>query len=395
MLAIEISKFGGPEVLVPVDRPRPVPQTRGSAHQGGGGGRQSAGRACRGAAVTRLLQARPIFRALKWRGRSSKSAPASAADRRVGEEVCALVAGGGYAEFCAAPAVQCLPVPRGLDMVAAGAIPETVFTVWSNVFDRGRLKPGEWILIHGGSSGIGTTAIQLAHVLGSRVLATAGSAEKCAACERLGAERAFNYRETDFVAAVRDATGGRGVDVVLDIVGGDYLRRNIDVLAVEGRLVQIGLQGGSTAQLNMAPLLLKRLTITASTLRARSSRKRAPWRRPSRRTCGRSSRPAPSSRSSTPRSRCGRPPTRTGCWSRASTSGRSCSSHDFRPVCRCPSASEFPADLDRPALLDDRIDDAERRDAVAGLAARAAGPERAGARHRRAREGGARSSSSR
>ena len=184
--------------------------------------------------------------------------------------MCALVAGGGYAEYCVAPAVQCLPVPRGLDMVAAGAIPETFFTVWSNVFERGRLKSGEWILIHGGSSGIGMTAIQLAHVLGARVLTTAGSAEKCAACERLGAERAINYRETDFVAAVRDATGGRGVDVVLDIVGGDYLPRNIEILAVEGRLVQIGLQGGSSAQLNMAPLLLKRLTITASTLRARS-----------------------------------------------------------------------------------------------------------------------------
>jgi putative PIG3 family NAD(P)H quinone oxidoreductase len=189
---------------------------------------------------------------------------------QIGDEVCALVSGGGYAEFCAAPAVQCLPVPRGLDMVAAGAIPETSFTVWNNVFDRGHLKPGEWILIHGGSSGIGTIAIQLARVLGSRVLATAGSAEKCAACERLGAERAINYRETDFVAAVRETTGGRGVDVVLDIVGGDYLPRNIEVLAVEGRLVQIALQAGSTAQLNMVPLLVKRLTITASTLRARS-----------------------------------------------------------------------------------------------------------------------------
>ena len=155
-------------------------------------------------------------------------------------------------------------------MVAAGAILETSFTVWSNVFERGRLKPGEWILIHGGSSGIGTIAIQLAHVLGSHVLATAGSAEKCAACERLGAGRAINYRETDFVAAVRETTGGRGVDVVLDMVGGDYLQRNIDVLAVEGRLVQIALQAGPTAQLNMVPLLVKRLTITASTLRARS-----------------------------------------------------------------------------------------------------------------------------
>ena len=189
---------------------------------------------------------------------------------KIGDAVTALVSGGGYAEFCTAPAVQCLPVPRGLDMIAAAAIPETTFTVWTNVFDRGRLKSGESILIHGGSSGIGTTAIQLARARGSRVFATAGSAAKCQACERLGAERAFNYRETDFVAAVRDATGGRGVDVVLDIVGGDYLPRNIEVLATEGRLVQIALQSGSTAQLNMAPMLTKRLTMTASTLRPRS-----------------------------------------------------------------------------------------------------------------------------
>lgn len=189
---------------------------------------------------------------------------------RVGDDVAALVAGGGYAELCTAPAVQCLRVPAGLDLVAAGAIPETAFTVWSNVFDHGRLRPGESVLIHGGSSGIGTLAIQLAHVLGSRVLTTAGSARKCAACERLGADRAINYRETDFVAAVREATGGRGVDVVLDMVGGDYLPRNIAILAVEGRLVQIALQGGATALLNMVPLLTKRLTITASTLRAQS-----------------------------------------------------------------------------------------------------------------------------
>ena len=189
---------------------------------------------------------------------------------KIGDAVTALVSGGGYAEFCTAPAVQCLPVPRGLDLIASAAIPETTFTVWTNVFDRGRLKSGESILIHGGSSGIGTTAIQLARARGSRVFATAGSAAKCQACERLGAERAFNYRETDFVAAVRDATAGRGVDVVLDIVGGDYLPRNIEVLATDGRLVQIALQSGSTAQLNMAPMLIKRLTMTASTLRARS-----------------------------------------------------------------------------------------------------------------------------
>jgi putative PIG3 family NAD(P)H quinone oxidoreductase len=189
---------------------------------------------------------------------------------QVGDKVTALLAGGGYAEFCAVPAVQCLPIPHGLDLIAAAAVPETSFTVWSNVFERGRLKAGESILIHGGSSGIGTTAIQVARALGSRVFATAGSGPKCAACEALGADLAINYREADFVAAVRDATGGRGVDVVLDIVGGDYLARNLDVLAVEGRLVQIAVQSGSTATLNMVPLLKKRLTITASTLRPRT-----------------------------------------------------------------------------------------------------------------------------
>jgi NADPH:quinone reductase len=270
MLAIEISRFGGPEVLVPVERPTPVPLA----------GQVLIKTAAAGVNRPDAMQRRGGYApppgasdipGLELAGTIVDIGPgASVANWRVGDEVCALVAGGGYAEFCVAPAVQCLPVPRGFDMVAAGAIPETAFTVWNNVFDRGRLKPSEWILIHGGSSGIGTLAIQLAHVLGARVLATAGSAEKCAACERLGAERAINYRETDFVAAVREATSGRGVDVVLDMVGGDYLARNIDVLAAEGRLVQIGLQAGSTAQLNMVPLLSKRLTITGSTLRARS-----------------------------------------------------------------------------------------------------------------------------
>src|SRR5207244_2703828 len=170
----------------------------------------------------------------------------------VSERVCALVSGGGYAEYCVAPAPQCLPVPRGLDFVAAAAIPETFFTVWTNVFERGRLKPGESILIHGGSSGIGTTAIQLARAFGSRVFATAGSAQKCAACQQLGAELAINYRDTDFVAAIRDATGGRGVDVILDMVGGEYVQRNIDALGFEGRLVQISTLRGANAQLNMA-----------------------------------------------------------------------------------------------------------------------------------------------
>jgi NADPH:quinone reductase len=189
---------------------------------------------------------------------------------RTGDRVCALVSGGGYAEFCAAPAPQCLPIPAGMDLQHAAGIPETFFTVWTNVFDRGRLIAGEWILIHGGSSGIGTTAIQLAHALGARVLATAGSREKCAACQALGAERAINYRETNFVDAVKDATGGRGVDVVLDMVGGEYLQRNIDCLALDGRLVQIGQLGGAKSHINMIPVLQRRLWITGSTLRARA-----------------------------------------------------------------------------------------------------------------------------
>lgn len=275
MIAIEISKFGGPEVLVPVERPRPAPLpgevlikvaaagvNRPDAMQRRGGYAPPAGASD--------IPGLEVAGTIAELGPGGPDVYQNGGGYQIGDQVCALVSGGGYAEFCAAPAVQCLPVPRGLDMIAAAAIPETSFTVWNNVFDRGHLKPGEWILIHGGTSGIGTMAIQLAHALGSRVLATAGSAEKCAACERLGAERAINYRETDFVAAARETTGGRGVDVVLDIVGGDYLTRNIDVLAVEGRLVQIALQAGSTAQLNMLPLLVKRLTITASTLRARS-----------------------------------------------------------------------------------------------------------------------------
>ncbi len=181
----------------------------------------------------------------------------------------ALVAGGGYAEYCVAPSPQCLPAPHGLDLVSAAAIPETFFTVWTNVFERGRLKAGESILVHGGSSGIGTTAIQLARARGSRVFATAGSARKCAACERLGAERAVNYRDADFVATVREATGGRGVDVVLDMVGGEYFARNIEVLAVEGRLVEIATLGGAKAELNIQTIMQRRLTITGSTLRAR------------------------------------------------------------------------------------------------------------------------------
>jgi putative PIG3 family NAD(P)H quinone oxidoreductase len=194
---------------------------------------------------------------------------------RTGDRVCALVSGGGYAEFCAAPAPQCLPIPKGLDPVHAAAIPETFFTVWTNVFERGRLTAGEAILVHGGSSGIGTTAIQLARSFGARVIATAGSEKKCTACEKLGADLAINYRDTDFVAAVREATKGRGVDVVLDMVGGEYLQRNIECLAMDGRLVQIGQMGGWKAEINMVPVLQRRLWITGSTLRARSVAEKA------------------------------------------------------------------------------------------------------------------------
>jgi putative PIG3 family NAD(P)H quinone oxidoreductase len=268
MLAIEISRPGGPEVLVPVERPEP---------------------AISGDEVLIKVIAAGVNRpdVLQRQGRypPPPGAPdipglevagiieevgAAVSGWRAGDSVCALVAGGGYAERCSAPAALCLPIPRGLDFLRAAAIPETTFTVWTNVFDRGRLKPGESILVHGGSSGIGTTAIQLARARGARVFATAGSAEKCDACLGLGAEHAINYRETDFVAAIRDVTSGKGVDVILDIVGGEDFQRNLESLALEGRLVHIGQLGGANAQINLTPVLRNRLTITGSTLRPRS-----------------------------------------------------------------------------------------------------------------------------
>lgn len=187
----------------------------------------------------------------------------------IGAEVCALVTGGGYAEYCLAEAPLCLPWPAEYDAVRAAALPETFFTVWSNVFDRAHLQAGESLLVHGGTSGIGVTAIQLARAFGAKVFATAGSAEKCRACERLGAV-AIPYREQDFVEAVMRHTAGRGVDVILDIVGGDYLQRNLSCLTTDGRLVQIAVQAGPKTQINLLPILLKRLTITGSTLRSRS-----------------------------------------------------------------------------------------------------------------------------
>jgi putative PIG3 family NAD(P)H quinone oxidoreductase len=187
-----------------------------------------------------------------------------------GDQVMALVSGGGYAEYCAAPAPQCLAVPKGFSLIEAGAVPETFFTVWTNVFDRGRLKAGETFLVHGGSSGIGTTAIQLAHLFGAKVITTVGGADKAEACRKLGADLAINYREQDFVEAVMKATEKRGADLILDMVGGDYINRNLACLAVDGRLVQIAFLQGAKAEINLSHVMMKRQTITGSTLRPRS-----------------------------------------------------------------------------------------------------------------------------
>ena len=190
---------------------------------------------------------------------------------RPGDLVCALLAGGGYAQFVAAPAVQCLPVPANLSLEQAATLPETFFTVWLNVFRRAGLQPGETLLVHGGASGIGTTAILLATAFGARVLATAGTAQKCAACVALGAQRAINYRSEDFVAAVHEATQGRGADVILDMVGGEYLQRNIMASAVEGRIAVIAVQGGAHARIDLRQVMARRLKIMGATLRPQSS----------------------------------------------------------------------------------------------------------------------------
>jgi NADPH:quinone reductase len=191
----------------------------------------------------------------------------AAVEWSVGDRVCALVAGGGYAEYCPVPAAHCLPIPKGLDLVQAASLPETYFTVWTNVFERAALQPGETLLVHGGSSGIGVAAIQLAKNLGSPVAVTAGSAEKCAACQSLGAELAVNYRTDDFVSAVNSFTGDKGVDVILDMVGGDYVARNIEALAIEGRLVYIAFLKGSRVDVDLRPMMVKRLSVMGSTLR--------------------------------------------------------------------------------------------------------------------------------
>ncbi len=193
----------------------------------------------------------------------------------VSDRVCALTNGGGYAEYVAVPAGQCLPLPAGLSMEEAAALPETFFTVWTNVFDRAMLKPGERFLVHGGSSGIGTTAIQMAKVLGSKVFTTAGSAEKCAVCRRLGADVAVNYTEQDYVKVINEAADGQGVDVILDMVGGDYLARNLELAAIDGRIVSISFLKGSQVEIDMMQVLRKRLIITGSTLRPRTAEAKA------------------------------------------------------------------------------------------------------------------------
>src|SRR5262245_9879385 len=267
MIAIEITKPGPPDVLRPVERPTPSPGP-GAVRV-----RVEAAGVNRPDIMQRLGRYPPPPGASDIPGLevagTIDTVGADVTRWRAGDAVCALVAGGGYAEYCIAPAPQCLPVPHGLHTADAAAIPETYFTVWTNLFQRGRLESGESVLIHGGTSGIGTTAIQLARAFGATVFATAGSDAKAAACERLGAT-GINYRTADFVSVVRDATGGRGVDIVLDIVGGDYLQRNIDCLAMHGRLLQIGLLGGARAEITLTTVMQKRLTITGSTLRVRS-----------------------------------------------------------------------------------------------------------------------------
>lgn len=268
MIAIEISRPGGPEVLRPVERPVPE-RRRGEVLI-----RVEAAGVNRPDILQRLGQYAPPPGASDIPGLEVAGGVAeigaAEARWRVGDRVCALVAGGGYAELCAAPSVQCLPIPSGFSSAEAAAIPETYFTVWTNLFTRGQLHAGESALIHGGTSGIGTTAIQLARAFGATVYATAGTTEKCAASERLGATRAINYREEEFSSAIRELTSGRGVDVILDIMGGDYLPRNIDCLAMNGRLIQIGLLGGAKGEINLAAVMHRRLTLTGSTLRPRT-----------------------------------------------------------------------------------------------------------------------------
>ncbi|QFU15446.1 zinc-binding dehydrogenase [Microvirga thermotolerans] len=273
MRAVIAQGTGGPEVLAVVERPVPTP------------GEGEILVRVRAAGVNRpdVLQRQggyppppgaPDILGLEIAGEVAAAGP-NAARFPVGTPVMALVAGGGYAEYAVVHESNALPVPAGLSLEEAGAVPETYFTVWTNVFERGRLAAGETLLVHGGTSGIGTTAIQLAKAFGARVIATAGTAAKCDACRTLGADVAVNYREADFVAAVKEATGGRGADVILDMVGGDYIPRNYEAAARDGRIVQIAFLNGSRAEADFRLLMVKRLTHTGSTLRPRTVAEKA------------------------------------------------------------------------------------------------------------------------
>ena len=265
MIAIDPAEAGGPEVLQPVERPVPVPD------EGELLIRVEAAGVNRPDVMQRLGLYPPPPGAPSVPGLEVAGTVVAGDPARRGERVCALVSGGGYAEYCAAPAVQCLPVPGPLSMVEAAALPETFFTVWTNLFGRGGAKAGETVLVHGGTSGIGTTAILLGRVLGLSVVVTAGGAEKCARALEIGAAHAIDYRAQDFVEEVKRLTGDRGVDVVLDMIGGDYLPRNLLCLAEEGRHVSIAMQRGPKAELPLWQVMAKRLTLTGSTLRARDS----------------------------------------------------------------------------------------------------------------------------
>jgi putative PIG3 family NAD(P)H quinone oxidoreductase len=273
MTAIAITRPGGPEVLEPTKLPVPPP----------GEGEVLVAVAAAGVNRPDVLQrmggyppppGAPETPGLEIAGEVVAVGPGV---RRygIGDRICGLVAGGGYAEFCTVAEANALPIPGDLSMVEAAGLPETFFTVWTNVFTRGRLKRGETLLVHGGSSGIGTTAIMMAKIWGGRVFATAGSADKCRACEALGAERAINYREEDFVEAVLAATDKRGADVILDMVGGDYVARNFTAAARDGRIVNIAFLQGSKVEINLLPIMLKRLTLTGSTLRIRPVEEKA------------------------------------------------------------------------------------------------------------------------
>jgi len=268
MTAIDITEPGGPEVLKPVSRPVPSPAQGEILIKVVGAGINRPDVFQRKGAYPPPPGA-PDIPGLEVSG-TVAAIGAGVTAWQEGDPVCALVAGGGYAEYCVAPVEQVLPIPKGIDLADAAALPETFFTVWTNVFDRGALQSGETLLVHGGSSGIGTTAIQMAKNLGATVFATAGSAEKCALCEELGAAKAINYRDEDFEAVLKAETNKKGVDVILDMVGGDYVAKNIRLLAPEGRLVFIAFLKGSKAEVDFNRVMRHRLKIMGSTLRPQS-----------------------------------------------------------------------------------------------------------------------------